>query len=163
MKAAADGTTGKWENVAKDMGDAATAVGLETTPAQYAWLLIYNALTQAIFTLVDEHREYFLDPPDNTELELLNDEIDDSLEQSEVCIDRSLFDRPKDLPVIESIKPVFLRWMTKGFGMNKAQAQSLTARLPGYFVFALHDQWRSRRTCMNFANQAKFCISSPIS
>ena len=142
-KAVVDGSTGQWGSAVKDMVEAAGAVGLETDYTQIAWLLIYNAITQAMFTLVDEQKGCLLDPPEQEALKLLCEDLGWSLEQSEVCIDRSVFECPKKLPVVEAIRATLLNWFTKGFGMNEAQAQLITAQFSSKFVFALKNQWQS--------------------
>jgi uncharacterized protein YjbI with pentapeptide repeats len=146
-KAVVHGSTGQLNSVVADLGDAAVSVGLEEDSAQLAWRLIYNAITQAMVTLVDEQKEYFLNPPTPKELERLCENLDWSLEQHEVCIDRRFFERPRELPVIEQIKTPFTRWLTEGFDLNDAQAQAMAARLPSYFVFALNNEWRENSTC----------------
>ncbi len=146
-KAAIDGGTGNRDGLMKDLVDAAASVGIKMEGTQVAWLLIYNALTQAIFTLVDEQKGCFPNPPKEKEkekeLEELCDDINRSLEQNEVCIERRFFEHPKDLPLIDKVKMLFSRWLTEGFGLEKAKARSMTSRLSSYFVFALNDQWRN--------------------
>jgi hypothetical protein len=58
----------------------------------------------------------------------------------ELRIDQDFFRRPKTLPIIEAIKTPFAQWL-ENFGVTPAQAQTISHRLPTYFVFALHEEW----------------------
>lgn len=140
-KAVVDGTVGKWDAALKDVSDATAALGLEgNMPGQLAWELIQNSLAQAIFTIVDEHRGFL-----NRRMikkDLVSMCADLSLEDIEIWINRDLFERPRDLPVVGAVQQQLFDWLMYGFDMEEAQVRSMAARLPSYFVFALNDQWR---------------------
>jgi uncharacterized protein YjbI with pentapeptide repeats len=137
-KAAADSAFGNWNNVALDVVDASAALGLSTEPEEVAWLLIYRSLIQAMSSLLEGNKELLVNKPDN--LETFGDRVAQSLENMELTIDQDFFQRPKELPIVAAIKTHFAQWL-KSFVKTKAEAQTISDRLPAYFVFALHDEW----------------------
>ncbi|MEH2117067.1 pentapeptide repeat-containing protein [Nostoc sp.] len=139
-KGVIDGVLGKWEEVAKDAVEATAALGLAAAPEEVAWLLIYRSLVEAIVSLIKENQELLFEKPNESDLELLCDRLNDSLETIELRIDQDFFSRPKDLPILEAIKTAFADWL-KYFSVNQAQAQTISHRLPTYFVYALHEEW----------------------
>ena len=138
-KAAVDGAAGKWDGLAKDMVDASTAVGLSNEPAQIAWLLIYRSLTAAMASLVQERLGLFQGKPRN--LDSLCDQLDLSLEESELTLDAGFFEQPKQLPILQAIQVPFRQWLNQGLGVKLAEAEAIAASLPSYFVFALNQEW----------------------
>jgi uncharacterized protein YjbI with pentapeptide repeats len=139
-KGVIDGVLGKWEEVAKDALDGVTALGLTAAPEEVAWLLIYRSLVEAIVSLIKGNQELLFEKPNESDLELLCDRLNHSLESIELRIDQDFFSRPKDLPILEAIKTAFADWL-KYFSVNQAQALTISYRLPTYFVFALHEEW----------------------
>ncbi|MHC5756701.1 pentapeptide repeat-containing protein [Nostoc sp.] len=139
-KGVIDGVLGKWEEVAKDAVEGVTALGLAAAPEEVAWLLIYRSLVEAIVSLVKGNQELLFEKPNQSDFELLCDRLNHSLESIELRIDQDFFSRPKDLPILEAIKTAFADWL-KYFSVNQAQAQTISHRLPTYFVFALHEEW----------------------
>ncbi|MEH2073940.1 MAG: pentapeptide repeat-containing protein [Nostoc sp.] len=139
-KGVIDGVLGKWEEVAKDAVEATAALGLAAAPEEVAWLLIYRSLVEAIVSLVKGNQELLFEKPNQSDLELLCDRLNDSLVSIELRIDQDFFRRPKNLPILEAIKTAFANWL-KYFSVNEAQALTISHRLPTYFVFALHEEW----------------------
>ncbi|MBN4003969.1 pentapeptide repeat-containing protein [Nostoc sp. LPT] len=139
-KGVIDGVLGKWEEVAKDAVEATAALGLAAAPEEVAWLLIYRSLVEAIVSLVKGNQELLFEKPNEKDLELLCDRLNHSLESIELRIDQDFFSHPKDLPILEAIKTAFADWL-KYFSVNQAQAQTISHRLPTYFVYALHEEW----------------------
>ena len=140
-KGVADGVTGQWGGVAKDLVDASVAVGLANDPSQLAWLLIYRSLTQAIVSLVKDSRELLIDQPDD--LESFSDRLSLSLEEHELTIRPDFFDQPQTLSIIKAIQLPLKQWL-EGFIPEQAQAQAISNRLPTYFIFALNREWANR-------------------
>ncbi len=173
-KAAINGLTLNWADAAKESVDALSAIGLEKDCGQMAWLLIARSMIQAIYDLVEENIELLKTSPDGywnlreqsefsmDDLAALADKLDMSLEKKELVIDEDFFKRPKELTIVEDIKIPFAQWLI-GFGLNEAQATSITDRLPSYFVFALNDEWRTRRedyVCLKEALDTPFTKAS---
>ncbi|MBW4686661.1 MAG: pentapeptide repeat-containing protein [Komarekiella atlantica HA4396-MV6] len=139
-KGVINGVFGQWGEVAKDAVEATAALGLAAAPEEVAWLLIYRSLVEAIVSLVKGNQELLFAKPNESDLEELCDRLNDSLESIELHIDQDFFSRPKDLLILEAIKTAFADWL-KYFSVNQAQAQTISHRLPTYFVFALHEEW----------------------
>ncbi|NJP11419.1 MAG: hypothetical protein HC866_19655 [Leptolyngbyaceae cyanobacterium RU_5_1] len=143
-KAVIDGALGKWDSVAGDVLDASVAVGLGADTGQVAWLLIYRSFQQAMAKLIEDNQELMVKRSITMrKLEDICDRLDLALEEMELRIDSSLFSSPKQLPIVAAMQPPFAQWLT-GFVQDSAQALAMSARLPGYFVFALHEEWRIR-------------------
>ena len=141
-KAAINGGLGNWSGVGASMVDASAALGLQDEPGEIAWLLIYKSLVRAIFALAESNQDLLL-VNQTKDLEKLCGQLDLSLEDMELSLSSDFFRRPKQLPILESIKIPFVQWL-EGFGLEPAQARSIADRLPSYFVFALHQEWGSR-------------------
>ncbi|MEH1785419.1 MAG: pentapeptide repeat-containing protein [Nostoc sp.] len=139
-KGVINGVLGHWGEVAKDAVEATAAIGLGSAPEEVAWLLIYRSLVEAIVSLVKGNQELLFEKPNKSDLDLLCDRLNDSLVSIELRIDQDFFSRPKDLPILEPIKTAFADWL-KYFSVNQAQAQTISHRLPTYFVLALHEEW----------------------
>jgi uncharacterized protein YjbI with pentapeptide repeats len=73
-------------------------------------------------------------------------QITDFLEEQELILDRDFFEHPERLPIVAPIQAAFLRWLTtNNLISNSQEAQSLSNRLPAYFVLALQEQWKDKR------------------
>jgi uncharacterized protein YjbI with pentapeptide repeats len=138
-KAAINASAGNWAFALQNVIDASSASSIKRECGEIAWLLIHRALHQAIDDLMQEHSDLITGVPENLEGAVLN-QLDLSLENQEVRIDRSFFNHPQNLSIITGIKKPFSQWLQL-VGLTKAQAQSICNRLPSYFVFALHEQW----------------------
>lgn len=132
--------TGKWEELGSDAIDAMGAVGLTTEPEELAHQLIHRSLKLAVVQLVrDSYSHLSLESKDDS---------DDLLEQlaftgltDKITVDRKFFDRPADLPMLEGMKPVLQIWLAN-HGVGSHSANAIVERLPGYFVYALSQEWR---------------------
>jgi uncharacterized protein YjbI with pentapeptide repeats len=135
--------------------DAASAIELGNDYGGIAWLLIFRSLLQAAATLVEENEELLLrdssnprviqykrgTPPDDPEAFTLLLEV--SLEKMQLTIDEHFFNYPENLPILEYLKTPFSQWL-EAFGLSAPQAASIADHLPGYFVYALNEQWREQ-------------------
>jgi uncharacterized protein YjbI with pentapeptide repeats len=155
-KTAISGATFNWVEAGKNASDALTAIGLEKDAGQIAWLLIYRSIEKALHNLVEENLDLIKSSSagngkaqEQSELsdeaaEIVASKLDLSVEQSELVIDESFFKKPGELSVLQQIKLPFAQWLSS-VGLTEVQATSISDRLPIYFVYALSDEWRSRR------------------
>lgn len=132
--------SGKWEELGSDAIDAMGAVGLTTEPEELAHQLIHRSLKLAVVQLVRDSYSH-LSPE-------AKDDSDDLLEQlaftgltDKITVDRKFFDRPADLPMLEGMKPVLQIWLAN-HGVGTHASNAIIERLPGYFVYALSQEWR---------------------
>jgi len=161
-KGLVDGALGKWDEVAKDALDATAAVGLRETPEEAAWLLIYRSLAQAMVSLVESNKELLLEKPNENDLESLCDRLNQSLESIELRIDQEFFICPKNLTILASVRTAFGEWL-QYFSLNQAQAQTISYRLPTYFVYALHEEWAKypdKYTCLKEELNTPFTVAN---
>jgi uncharacterized protein YjbI with pentapeptide repeats len=137
--------TGQLEDAAADASEAAYALGLGADTGEVAWTLIHRALTQAIRDLAEEQAQSGLlqEPEDRQALDQLDEKLDADLSEAKTTINRSFFENPKRLPLLEKVQPTFAAWL-QGFGMHSELAASVSRRLPSYFVFALEEEWQDR-------------------
>jgi uncharacterized protein YjbI with pentapeptide repeats len=138
-KATVDGALGKWEELAKDVIEASAALGLAETPEEVAWVLIYRSLVQAMLSLMKENF-LFLEPKKKNLNDFCDRQLNLSLETRELSIDQKFFQNPKTLPILEDIKTPFTQFLVE-FGIIATKAETISQRLPTYFVFALHEEW----------------------
>ena len=141
-KAVLDGALGKWDSVGTDVIEAAASLGLAKTPEEIAWMLVYRSIVQAMFNLMVSNQDLLAECPESTkDLSEWSDYLDKALETTDLKIGADFFRSPKQLPIVEELKAPFSRWLQE-FGLGKAQAESMSLRLPTYFVFALHEEWQ---------------------
>ncbi|PSB26199.1 pentapeptide repeat-containing protein [Stenomitos frigidus] len=140
-KGVINGAIGKWEGVAGDLVEASVAVGLAADPGQIAWLLIYRSLDRAITRLLKDNKELLVRQPED--LSSLCEHIDWSLERTELTINQDFFRTPKQLPILNAFKVPLTAWL-ESFVEKPVEAKGISDRLPTYFVFALHEEWRAR-------------------
>lgn len=152
-KVVAQGAISNWSGAAKDATDALSAIGLERDAGQIAWLLIYRSIARATFKLIEENFDLirvnsslFSNYPAEAELSKDNAQailrkLDLSLEESELTIDDEFFRHPSKLQLLDDIKLPLTQWLIE-LGLTAAQANSISDRLPAYFVYALNNEWR---------------------
>lgn len=153
-KAVFTGATGNYPLALSNAVDALFSVSLPADCGEVAWLLIQRSLSQAVYDLLKENEALLYHdeenrlavlhrmglPPDDPDA--ITARLDLALEQSEMTIDENFFLRPRALPLLEHFKTPFKQWLEM-FGLNEAEADSITGRLPAYFVHALNYQWRT--------------------
>ncbi|WP_339285574.1 pentapeptide repeat-containing protein [Paenibacillus sp. FSL R5-0486] len=121
--------------------EALLSLGFEKEVTHVTWLLIYRSLTEAIKNIVEESIELL----DVTEIDIesLSMRIDLSLEDEIFELDKNFFHNPKSLKILTAVKIPFAQWLD-GFGLSESQIRSIIDRLPVFFVFALHEEWKRR-------------------
>jgi hypothetical protein len=140
-KGALHSFTGQWTELGGDTVDGLSALGIDSRDApQLAWLLLRRALTSAMADLIQESLPGVGES--KKELEDVARQLDEALENEEVAVDRSLFNRPRDLPLLGVIQKPFAQWL-EAYGLTPPEATSVADRLPSYFVLALHTEWRN--------------------
>ena len=144
-KAGVHGLTAKYSELAIDTAEMLTSLGLKTETEQIAWQLVRQSLCRAVFTLIKETNDVFekIDP-DDAEAILYADRVDTAMTSVEIILDSSFFKQPGETPVVKWMQRALNQWMLVR-GLTQAQADGITARLPRYMTFALHDEWRSNR------------------
>ncbi|HLP88258.1 MAG TPA: pentapeptide repeat-containing protein [Nostocaceae cyanobacterium] len=142
-KCAVDGVTGNWGEAVKDVLEVTTAVGLETTSEEIAWLLIYRSLTSAIFSLLEDNKDLFSEKPIQSDIDFIIDKFSQTLENANLQIDDKFFIHPKKLSILPDIQNVLIDWL-KYFINNQTKIEMISNRLPVYFVYELNKEWAKR-------------------
>lgn len=130
-----------WSDFGGAALDTLDAAGLGKKPGELAWLLIYRALTAALFELVDNHFDLFRNRPDEEQLKALSVRFEEEMGRAEVTINPKFFDRPGELPLLQDLHEPVAAWL-QGLGAKQTNAEQIACRLPDYFVFALHETWK---------------------
>lgn len=128
---------------ADDAEKLVSAVGVHTTPGELAWDLVIKAIVRALKDLFREQRPFSdaAAPPDIEQLRAgLEKELGDD---SEMEIDRAFFGRPATLQFLDRVAAPLERWLSAS-GASAPDARNIVRRLPSYFTYALHEEWRER-------------------
>jgi uncharacterized protein YjbI with pentapeptide repeats len=139
-KGIAHAATGQWAALGPDSIDGLSALGLTKDPGEIAWLLIRRSLLAAMVTLAKEQQPLAAEAP-KAVLAACSDRLDEEIGKTEVVVDRSFFDRPALFPLLGDLAGPFAEWLV-AYGLTTAAARSVAARLPSYFVLALHEEWQ---------------------
>lgn len=134
------GVTGQWTEIGSDVVDTLSALGIDGRDApQIAWLLVRRSLLSAMTELVREASPAI--EKTKADIKKLSAKLDATIAQQEIAIDRSFFEKPRDLKLLAVIQGPFQEWLA-GYGLEAAAAASIARRLPSYFVAALHAEWQ---------------------
>ncbi len=143
-KAAVDGTLQNWNNLGLDLVEASAAMGLGEEPGK-AWPVAGcddRAMHQAIYKLLYDNKEILVKQPQS--VDALSEQISDKMESLDLTIDAKFFQAPKQLPpLVQDMRAPLVEWLT-AFVKKPAEAEAMGIRLPSYFLFALHEEWRQR-------------------
>ncbi|TRT94045.1 MAG: hypothetical protein EWV62_18145 [Microcystis aeruginosa Ma_OC_LR_19540900_S633] len=145
-KAALNGAFLQWDDLAENGVEVLDDLGLSRTPGELAGLLISQSLMKAMKGLLKSNADLLPQEVEKLPLKELYRQITDFLEEPELILDRDFFEHPERLPIVAPIQAAFLRWLTtNNLITNSQEAQSLSNRLPAYFVSALQEQWKDKR------------------
>jgi GAF domain-containing protein len=137
IKGIVDLSLGNWDSLAGDGTEALSALGLAANEAEIAWLMIYRSLLLAMKALIDEKTEYETGFFDGKSLQT---QINQYLKTTSLVINEDFFNHPHKSSIAEGVKPFFNQWLHQT-GLSKADAQSISDRLPIYFAAALNEEW----------------------
>lgn len=145
-KAALNGAFLQWDDLAENGVEVLDALGLSRTPGELAGLLISQSLMKAMKGLLKSNADLLPQEVEKLSLKELYRQITDFLEEPELILDQDFFEHPERLPIVAPVQAAFLQWLTTNkLISNSQEAQSLSNRLPAYFVLALQEQWKDKR------------------
>ncbi|GBD52421.1 hypothetical protein D3800_17200 [Microcystis aeruginosa NIES-298] len=145
-KATLNGAFLQWDDLAENGVEVLDDLGLSRTPGELAGLLISQSLMKAMKGLLKSNADLLPQEVEKLPLKELYRQITDFLEEPELILDQDFFEHPERLPIVAPIQAAFLRWLTtNNLISNSQEAQSLSNRLPAYFVLALQEQWKDKR------------------
>jgi uncharacterized protein YjbI with pentapeptide repeats len=131
---------GKWEELATDTVEALSAIGLSTDPGELAFLLVRRSITKALFDLVGESSSQLMVDKSN-ENGRLAEQLEFTINFSELTVDSKFLDRPADLPLVNHVQELLEQWL-QIHSTPKPAAKAIAARFPSYFVYTLNQEWR---------------------
>ncbi|MCP4698944.1 MAG: hypothetical protein GY862_19130 [Gammaproteobacteria bacterium] len=126
--------------------DTVSAIEFKEQPAILAWLLIFNALVDAMSNLAEKNRHLWKKPDEHdkeafqTQLKDASEHLAQRMEKLALRIDRDFLEHPNRLLLVERFQPLFRDWLL-GFGIEVPQANTISKRLPLRFGFSLHNLW----------------------
>ncbi|MDJ0660413.1 MAG: pentapeptide repeat-containing protein [Crocosphaera sp.] len=132
----------QWDDLAENGVEILESLGLENKPEEIAGLLIIRGLTNAIKKLIKSNKDLFIEEPGNPK-ELFKS-LSDALTNHPITISDRFFTYPKELPLITEVKTGFFNWL-KPLIENEKEAESISHRLPEYFVYALTEEWQNNK------------------
>jgi len=134
--------TQNWVGVATDSVEVLTTVKLVKSADDLAALLIFEALGRAIWSLLADNQVLLVYHYERLEadVEALGGQVDLALGQ-DLKLDSDFFKHPKQSPVLEAIKPALEQWLER-LVRDPQHVDAMVARIPAYFVYALHEEWR---------------------
>lgn len=159
-KALLSASVGAFNSSITSLVDSVAAFKTVKDPGILTWLLIYRSISKAMFSLIEDNilllREStsgfaapeFQRAVSKKSLKKIAYDIDYAIEAKDLTIDKNFFENPGEFLLMEDLKDTLADWL-QNLGLNTAQALSITARFPAYFVFALNDEWRTRRDAYN--------------
>jgi hypothetical protein len=136
-------TQAKWEDVAGDVLDTISAVGIGTEPAALAHVLLRRAAVRALFKLVSETVESIVLGVRPYE-DMVSDSVVETIASYEITIDQDFFDRPLELPLVAGLQELLRKWLQL-LAVPEHIATTVVERLPSYFLYSLNEEWRTGR------------------
>jgi hypothetical protein len=133
-----------WSEILGDLSDgvvdAASTVSFDEKPQHLLWRLLHRSLISAVADLiVDRTTRDTLE--DSEVLADMSRRVSTYIDADEVTIDRTFFDTPGALPLIEALK-VPVASVIEATGRTSAEATAAAHSLPSYFIRALRREWR---------------------
>lgn len=108
------------------------SLGLGQSPQEVAGLLIARALTRTVVELIEPYRRDFPE-----EVGEFGEELREFLSEREYVIDERFLDHPRELNIVGEFQQAFAGWL-KFVNMRGHVAETIAARVPSRFVYALH-------------------------
>lgn len=140
-KAAVNGAFLQFDDLAENGAELLDTLGLEAKPGEVAGLLIVRSLMQAMQAILDDNKELVEAKP--RDLKALYKELNESLADNAMVIDRSFFEHPERLTILQEAKNGFSLWL-KDFIPKETDVLNISYRFDAYFVDSLNDQWISK-------------------
>ena len=141
VDAAIDAAAASLENLFSVSKD----VCLEEAEEELLWKLITRAMWRAAYKLADESRNSFPMYTDAERKKLAEQiplHIEWLMSSHELAIDEDFFIHPDQCALVAGAKDFIRDLLSSLIGLS--QAESLAARLPSFFIYELHDEWRMK-------------------
>jgi hypothetical protein len=124
--------------------DALSAISLTTDPGELAYRLIHRSLARALIDLVEETESKF-PAVEAGHADSLSAGLENALRNLEFAFDKDFLERPAEFSGLADMMQLLQLWL--GWrGLSPVDATAVSRRLPSYFVYALHEEWRTDLT-----------------
>lgn len=146
----------------QNLTEVVNSISIDERPAYAAYTLIYRSLTDALSSLIQEYHDLFSQELGESEILKISDALDIALSELNVSINSDLFNTPKNLPLLEELKPHLVKWLM-ALGMSEAQSIAFHLRLKSRFPLSLHMTWVKNPTeygCIEDALNSPFVKAS---
>jgi len=143
-KAITAATVQDWKKAGEAAKDLVSAIGIARSSQQFAGILLNRSMRRAIFDLLQDYRSDIQRELQEEQSARLAQQLDHDLETVRVSLDENFFDRPREIPLIPIFVQRLEQWLTST-GLTQHSPRAIAARLPSYFVYAMHCELRERR------------------
>jgi len=116
--------------------DLAAAFGLEGTEERLGWELVNNSVVQAIGDLLKENQSSLNKYDENG----FNGKIKALKYEKEIKVDNAFFKSPKNSEFVKDIQNSLREWFEIAH-IEAHKAETMAARFPSFFVYALNVEW----------------------
>ncbi len=134
-----DAALKNWLKIPSNFIDTISGLELKTGIGERGWLLVTRTLMDAMFRLVEEHKESI--NVESVVYDHLDKQLNEILEYRNHYIGFDFFENPKKMKLLEVTQPVYCEFL-QCVGFEPQIAQNICARLAGYFVLSLMNEWR---------------------
>lgn len=102
-------------------------------------------MVRAIYELVEEQINQFTPADSVPDVEPFIDRLYGLIIEQDWNLGLDFFERPEKLVLLKPVCETLAEWLPT-LGLDRAVARTISLRLPGYFVFALRDEWLTNPT-----------------
>lgn len=141
----------KREDIFADGAEFLTALGLETTVEERLWFLIQTSLTRALGELLAPE----LGSDSSADIDGL---VASLLSVEEFQVEIDFLENPEKLALLAKVNETLKAWMVES-EFKPTQIENLCERLPRFFVYALHHEWRKNES---FYAQIEKATEAPL-
>jgi uncharacterized protein YjbI with pentapeptide repeats len=137
----------KLDNLPDILASIMKNLNLESNEAELAWLLIYVSFRKALRKLI---REVFAERLGSNLKKLESDtqklerQLVEILQAQEYKINDNFFHDPQEFPAVKRVSSAFNNWLSSQ-SIHVAKAKSISNRLPRYFLWELHNEWKTNK------------------
>lgn len=143
---------GDYDKAFLDLTNLISAVQLDTPEENLAYRLMRTALVNAAHDLAIEYQADFIteyqEPEklyDNPDYQKFLDNLTPLLDDTEIELTPSFIQQPRKNPILPPFQAHLHKWFTFFLDPKRWTAtdiETITNRLPTYFIFALHHEWQ---------------------
>jgi len=136
VRIALNGFKGDFVEASLSAIELVAAFGIEGTEERLGWDLVNHSVVQAIGDLLKDNQNSFIVKDEETYIE----KIKALKYDKEIKVDNTFFKNPKESEFVKDIQSILLDWF-KLANIEDHKSETIAARFPSFFVYALNDEW----------------------